>query len=106
MVRPYHSRSVKEADDDEAADAPARKADEEAFEIFDETSVRRKISVGAIRHRVYTRHTFEFFSEIFSVILDDVVVPENVKSTTVTSPTDKEDGAPKRHEDRESAGHW
>ena len=36
VVRPYHSRSDKEADDDEAADAPARKADEEAISVFSE----------------------------------------------------------------------
>ena len=78
MVRPNDSRCVKETDDYEAAEAPTREADEEAFEVFDETSIRWEVSVGAIRNRIDARHTFEFFSKIFSVILDNIVVPENI----------------------------
>ena len=105
MVGHDNTRCIQEGHDDPAADAPAREADGETKEILNKALSVREVSVGKICDRVDAGLTNEFFAEIFSIVLDDVVVPENVESARMTPPADKEDSAPQGHDDREDTSH-
>lgn len=103
VVRPDDTCRVQEADNDEAADAPAWETDQETQQVLDEALLAREDGVGTVSHRVDAWDTHELLSQIFSVVFDHVVVPEDVESTAMSSPGDQEDSAPERHHDGEHA---
>ena len=106
VVRADDSGRIEEAHNDQTAEAPAREANCEADEIFDGTLLGRVIGVGQVSDWVYAGFTLELLAQVFSVVLYDVVIPQNVKSTAMPSPTNQENSAPEGHEDGEDAGEW
>ena len=101
VVGSDHSRGVEEAYDDEAADAPARETHQEAQHVLDKTLLSRVIGVRAVCHRVDAGHTLELFAQVFGIVLNNVVVPENVEAAAVSPPAYQENCAPQRHHNGE-----
>ena len=106
VVRADDSSCIKEADNDQTTEAPAGEANGEADQILDGTLIGWVIGIGQVSDWVNAGFTLELLSQVFSVVLYDVVIPQNVKSTAMPSPTNQENSAPEGHEYGEDAGEW
>ena len=104
MVRADDTGCIEEAYNDQTTEAPAREANSEADEIFDGTLIGWVIGVRQVSDWVDAWFALEFFPQVFSIVLNDVVIPQNVESSAMSSPANQENSAPKRHKDGENAG--
>ena len=99
VVRSDDTSGVQEADNNETAETPARETDQEALEVLDQALVGREVSVRLVCNRVDAGNALELFTQVFSIVLDNIVVPEDVKTAAMATPADQEDSAPEGHED-------
>lgn len=95
MVRSNHTRCIKEADNDPAAHNPAREANEEGLGIPNEKLISWEVGVRQICNWVDARFTFELLSQVFGVVLNDIIIPFDIKTPSMASPAHKENGSPK-----------
>ena len=103
VVRADDSCCVKEADNDQTTEAPAREANSEADQILDESLFGRVIGVGQVSDWVNAGFTLELLPQVFSIVLNHIVIPQDVESAAMSSPANQENSAPERHKDGEDA---
>ena len=104
VVRADDSSCIKEADNDKTTEAPAGEANSEADQILDGTLIGWVIGIRQVSDWVNAGFALELFPQVFSVVLNDVVIPQNVKSAAMSSPANQENSAPERHKDWEYTG--
>ena len=103
VVRADDTGRIEEAHNDQTAEAPAGEANSEADQIFDGTLLGRIIGVWQVSDWVNAGFTLELLPQVFSVVLNHIVIPQDVESATMSSPADQENSAPERHKDGEDA---
>ena len=79
-MRPYHPRSVQEADNDPTAEHPTWEANQERLDVLDQALLPREVRIRQISDRVDARLTLELLSQVFCIVFDHVVVPQDVQS--------------------------
>ena len=85
-MRTDHTSSVEEADNDPAAEAPAREADCEGLQVAKQSLASWEIGIGPVRDGVDLELTLELLAKVLCIVLNDVVIPLNVKSAAVAAP--------------------
>ena len=87
VIWSYDTSSIEESYNDEATETPARETDNETPHIHLQLPTSWHECVWQISHWIDAWLTLELFTKIFSIILNNVVIPKNVQPSAMPSPT-------------------